>query len=59
MERRFQIRRPADNATVLRARMVFACVDLDSGRPRRLPREFVASYGAAVIAGHDAAPVDL
>ena len=50
MERRFQIRRPADNATVLRARMVFACVDLDSGRPRRLPKEFVASYGPAIIA---------
>ena len=49
MERRFQIRRPADHATVLRARMKFACVDLDSGRPRRLPPEFVEGYGPAVI----------
>ena len=55
MERRFQIRRPVDNATVLRARMRFACVELDSGRPRRLPGEFVASYGPAVIAGPDTA----
>ena len=50
MERRFQIRRPADDCTVLRARMKFACVDLETGRPRRLPPEFVAGYGPAVTA---------
>lgn len=49
MERHFQIRRPADDATVLRARMKFACVDLESGQPRRLPAEFIAGYGPAVI----------
>jgi acyl-CoA thioester hydrolase len=49
MERRFQIRRARDDATVLRARMKFACVDLASGRPRRLPDEFVEGYGPAVI----------
>ena len=49
MERRFQIRRPADDATVLRARMTFACVDLERGQPRRLPEEFLAGYGPAVI----------
>lgn len=49
MERRFQIRRPADAATVLRARMKFACVDMRSGQPRRLPPEFIAGYGPAVI----------
>ena len=49
MERRFQIRRPADDATVLRARMKFACVDMEKGKPRRLPKEFLAGYGPAVI----------
>ena len=49
MERRFQIRRPADDTTVLRARMKFACVDMERGQPRRLPAEFVAGYGPAVI----------
>ena len=49
MERQFQVRRPADDATVLRAWMKFACVDIESGQPRRLPPEFVAGYGPAVI----------
>ena len=49
MERRFQIRRLSDGANVLRARMKFACVDLNTGQPRRLPPEFVACYGPAVI----------
>lgn len=50
MQRHFQVIRPADGATVLRARMRFACVDLESGRPRRLPPEFIAGYGPAVVA---------
>lgn len=50
MQRRFQVIRPADGATVLRARMRFACVDVETGRPRRLPPEFIAGYGPAVIA---------
>ena len=49
MERRFQIRRPADDTTVLRARMVFACVDLESGQPRRMPKEFIEVYGPAIL----------
>ena len=49
MQRRFQVIRPADGATVLRARMRFACVDVESGRPRRLPPEFIAGYGPAII----------
>jgi acyl-CoA thioester hydrolase len=49
MERRFQILRPADGETVLRARMLFACVDLESGQPRRLPPEFIDGYGPSVL----------
>ena len=48
MERRFQVRRIDNGATVLRARMDFACVALSSGRPRRLPREFIEGYGAVI-----------
>jgi len=49
MQRCFQIVRPADKTTVLRARMKFACVALDSGRPRRLPPEFIEGYGSALL----------
>ncbi|MEP5763930.1 MAG: thioesterase family protein [Halieaceae bacterium] len=49
MQRRFQLVRPADASTLLRARMSFACVALDSGRPRRLPPEFIDGYGKAVL----------
>ena len=49
MERRFQVIRPADGATLLRARMRFACIELSSGRPRRMPKEFLEGYGPAVL----------
>ena len=49
MERRFQVIRPADGATLLRGRMKFACIEISSGRPRRLPPEFVEGYGAVII----------
>jgi len=42
--RRFQIRRPADGRTLLRALVHYVCIDLDSGRPRRMPPEFVERY---------------
>ena len=43
------VARPADGATLLRARMRFACIELSSGRPRRMPREFLEGYGPAVL----------
>lgn len=43
-DRRFQIRRPADGRTLLRALVRYVCIDLDSGRARRMPPEFVARY---------------
>lgn len=49
MHRRFQIIRPADGVTLLRAGMRFACIDLASGRPRRMPKEFLDGYGPAVL----------
>ena len=49
MARHFQVVRVADSVTLLRARMRFVCVELSSGRPRRLPPEFIAGYGPEVL----------
>lgn len=44
MERRFQLLRPRDGATVLRARWELVCIEISSGRARRMPVEFTAAY---------------
>jgi acyl-CoA thioester hydrolase len=44
MERRFQLIRERDGATVLRGRWDLVCIELSSGRPRRMPQEFVDAY---------------
>ncbi len=49
MARRFQVVRRGDARTLLRARTEFACIDLDSGRARRMPQLFIERYGSAVI----------
>lgn len=48
MVRHFQVIRVADGVTLLRGRMHFACIELSSGRPRRLPQAFRDGYGPAV-----------
>jgi acyl-CoA thioester hydrolase len=48
MLRHFQIIRPADGVTLLRGKVRFACIEISSGRPRRLPPEFIAGYGPAI-----------
>jgi acyl-CoA thioester hydrolase len=40
IERRFQIRRASDGETLLRALLHYVCIDLHSGRARRMPEEF-------------------
>jgi acyl-CoA thioester hydrolase len=50
MRREFQIIRPTDGTTLLRAAMRLACIELSSGKPRRMPREFIDGYGPAVLA---------
>jgi acyl-CoA thioester hydrolase len=40
IERRFQIRRASDGETLLRALLHYVCIDLRSGRARRMPEEF-------------------
>ena len=53
MRRAFQVIRISDGVTLMRGGMRFACIELSSGRPRRMPHEFVAGYGPAVLAEHD------
>ena len=49
MRRHFQIIREDDGATLLRAAMRFVCIELSTGRPRRMPQEFKAGYGPAIM----------
>lgn len=49
MQRRFQVIRRDDGVTLMRGGMRFACIELSTGRPRRMPPEFIAGYGPAVL----------
>jgi len=49
LERRFQIARQDNGATVMRGRWNLVSVVLSSGRTARLPRLFVDTYSAAVV----------
>ncbi|WP_110691481.1 acyl-CoA thioesterase [Salinicola halophyticus] len=51
LERRFQLCNVASSRTLLRAHTRFACIELSSGRPKRMPPRFVEVYGDAVSAG--------
>ena len=49
MTRRFQIVRDRDGATLLRGQWDLVCIELTSGRPRRMPPAFTQVYDAAVV----------
>ena len=49
MERRFQLVRAGDGATVLRGRWELVCIDISGGRPRRMPAEFIDTYMPQVV----------
>jgi acyl-CoA thioester hydrolase len=60
VRRRFQVRREADGATLARAEIEYACIELSSGRPARWPPEFRERYVSldpVVRAGEKLAPV--
>lgn len=42
--RSFQILRSADKACVMRAKLDYICIKVASGRPSRMPKEFVEAY---------------
>ncbi|GGY13728.1 acyl-CoA thioesterase [Paludibacterium paludis] len=46
----FQLVRLSDRNTVLRGRWELVCIELSSGRPKRLPKEFKAAYQPAMTA---------
>lgn len=48
MTRHFQLVRPSDNSTLLRAQTTFVCIELSTGRPKRMPGEFIEGYGPAL-----------
>ena len=50
MERRFQLVRDSDGATVLRGRWELVCIEMGSGKPKRMPVEFLSAYGGALVA---------
>jgi acyl-CoA thioester hydrolase len=47
-ERRFQVKRMADGATLARARIDYVCINLDSGRAARMPELFARAYVATI-----------
>jgi acyl-CoA thioester hydrolase len=49
MERRFQLVRSRDEAIVLRGRWDLVCIELSSGKPRRMPSVFSEIYLAAMV----------
>jgi len=49
--RQFQLIRPADGKTLLRALSTHACVDMKSQRPARAPSAFAEILGGALVAG--------
>jgi acyl-CoA thioester hydrolase len=51
MERRFQLVRVHDEATVLRGRWELVCIEMSSGRARRMPPEFIEAYMPQVVPG--------
>jgi len=49
IDRRFQIRRVSDGTTLLRALIHYVCIELTSGKARRMPPEFVKYYVAGAV----------
>jgi len=48
LTRQFQIVRPHDAKTLLRARSEYACMEISSGKPKRMPPAFIDGYGKGV-----------
>lgn len=50
LARHFQILNTASGATLCRADMQLVCINLNNGKPTRMPELFKAVYGGAVVA---------
>lgn len=49
MERRFQLIRNCDQATIMRGRWDLVCIELSTGQARRMPPEFCQVYWPAGV----------
>jgi acyl-CoA thioester hydrolase len=49
IERRFQVRRKATGETLLRALLHYVCIDLQTGKARRMPEEFTQYVVAPAV----------
>lgn len=49
IDRRFQLLRPADGRTLLRGLIHYVCIDLASGKPRRMPAVFAVYRPLAAV----------
>ncbi|MFT5840572.1 MAG: acyl-CoA thioester hydrolase [Flavobacteriales bacterium] len=49
LTRQFQFIRRDDQQTLLTARTEFVCISLSTGKPKRMPKEFVNIYGPVTI----------
>lgn len=50
MTRKFQINRCSDGKTLLRGQWRVVCIEMSSGKVKRIPPEFIEDYGAVVVA---------
>lgn len=49
LERRFQIARNSDGKTLFTGRWHLVCINITSGRPARLPSQFIDIYGPNLV----------
>ncbi len=49
LERVFQLQRVSDGLTLMRAKTRFICVQLSSGKPRRMPVEYIDGYSSVAL----------
>jgi len=48
-DRAFQIIRKSDNATVTKGKWQLVCIDIKTGKPKRMPKVFVDTYSEVVV----------
>lgn len=58
IQRRFQVRRVGDGETLLRALLHYVCIDLQTGRAKRMPHEFTKYTVAPAVAAAVAAETE-
>lgn len=47
--RQFQLINQSSSKCVLQAQTVFCCIEISTGKPKRMPEEFIMRYGSALV----------